>query len=168
LLQQSLAQPDPVVFIEHKALYATSGELDDKTPAAPWGKAHVPRLGNDLVIVTYSRQLHYALLAAETLAKDGIEATIIDLRTLNPLDIDTVRLHVERCGRAMVVSEGVMTAGVAAELAARISEECFDFLEDPVIRIAGEDIPISVSPLLETNSVPTPDLIADAARMMLS
>ena len=168
LLQQSLAQPDPVVFIEHKALYATSGELDDKTPAAPWGKAHVPRLGNDLVIVTYSRQLHYALLAAETLAKDGIEATIIDLRTLNPLDIDTVRLHVERCGRAMVVSEGVMTAGVAAELAARISEECFDFLEDPVIRIAGEDIPISVSPLLATNSVPTPDLIADAARMMLS
>ena len=130
LLQQSLEQPDPVVFIEHKALYATSGELDDKTPAAPWGKAHVPRLGNDLVIVTYSRQLHYALLAAQTLAKDGIEATIIDLRTLNPLDIDTVRLHVERCGRAMVVSEGVMTAGVAAELAARISEECFDFLEE--------------------------------------
>jgi pyruvate dehydrogenase E1 component beta subunit len=106
LLQQSLAQPDPVVFIEHKALYATSGELDDKTPVAPWGKAHVPRLGNDLVIVTYSRQLHYALSAAETLAKDGIEATIIDLRTLNPLDIDTIRLHVERCGRAMVVSEG--------------------------------------------------------------
>ena len=168
LLQQSLAQPDPVVFIEHKALYATSGELDDKTPAAPWGKAHVPRLGNDLVIVTYSRQLHYALSAAETLAKDGIEATIIDLRTLNPLDIDTIRLHVERCGRAMVVSEGVMTAGVAAELTARISEECFDFLEDPVIRIAGEDIPISVSPLLETHSVPTPDLIADSARMMLS
>ena len=168
LLQQSLAQPDPVVFIEHKALYATSGELDDKTPAAPWGKAHVPRLGNDLVIVTYSRQLHYALSAAKTLAKDGIEATIIDLRTLNPLDIDTIRLHVERCGRAMVVSEGVMTAGVAAELAARISEECFDFLEDPVIRIAGEDIPISVSPLLETHSVPTPDLIADSARMMLS
>jgi pyruvate dehydrogenase E1 component beta subunit len=168
LLQQSLAQPDPVVFIEHKALYASSGELDDKTPVAPWGKAHVPRLGNDLVIVTYSRQLHYALSAAETLAKDGIEATIIDLRTLNPLDIDTIRLHVERCGRAMVVSEGAMTAGVAAELAARISEECFDFLEDPVIRIAGEDIPISVSPLLETNSVPTPGLIADAARMMLS
>ena len=168
LLQQSLAQPDPIVFIEHKALYATSGELDDKTPVAPWGKAHVPRHGGDLVIVTYSRQLHYALSAAKTLAKDDIEATVIDLRTLNPLDIDTIRLHVERCGRAMVVSEGVMTAGVAAELAARISEECFDFLEEPVIRIAGEDIPISVSPLLETHSVPTPDLIVDAARMMLS
>ena len=77
-------------------------------------------------------------------------------------------MHVERCGHAMVVSEGVITAGVAAELAARISEECFDFLENPVIRIAGEDIPISVSPLLEKNSVPTPGLIVDAARMMLS
>jgi len=118
--------------------------------------------------VTYSRQLHHALSAADTLATEGINVTIIDLRTLNPLDIDTIRLHVERCGRAMVVSEGVMTAGVAAELSARISEECFDFLEDPVVRVAGEDIPISVSPLLEANSVPTPGLIADAARMMLS
>ncbi len=168
LLRQSLVQPDPVVFIEHKALYATTGELDYQTPLAHWGKAHVPRQGDDLVIVTYSRQLHHALSAAETLATEGINATIIDLRTLNPLDIDTIRLHVERCSRAMVVSEGVMTAGVAAELSARISEECFDFLEDPVVRVAGEDIPISVSPLLEANSVPTPGLIADAARMMLS
>jgi pyruvate/2-oxoglutarate/acetoin dehydrogenase E1 component len=168
LLRQSLVQPDPVVFIEHKALYATTGELDYQTPLANWGKAHVPRQGDDLVIVTYSRQLHHALSAAETLATEGINTTIIDLRTLNPLDIDTIRLHVERCSRAMVVSEGVMTAGVAAELSARISEECFDFLEDPVVRVAGEDIPISVSPLLEANSVPTPGLIADAARMMLS
>lgn len=168
LLRQSLVQPDPVVFIEHKALYATTGELDYQTPLANWGKAHVPRQGDDLVIVTYSRQLHHALSAAETLATEGINTTVIDLRTLNPLDIDTIRLHVERCSRAMVVSEGVMTAGVAAELSARISEECFDFLEDPVVRVAGEDIPISVSPLLEANSVPTPGLIADAARMMLS
>ncbi|MEL6435199.1 MAG: transketolase C-terminal domain-containing protein, partial [Pseudomonadota bacterium] len=91
---------------------------------------------------------------------------VVDLRTLNPLDFDTIRPLVERAGRAMVVSEGVMTSGVAAELAARITEECFDFLEDPVIRVAGEDIPISVSPLLEKNSVPTPELIIDAARMM--
>jgi pyruvate dehydrogenase E1 component beta subunit len=90
------------------------------------------------------------------------------MRTLNPLDFDTIRPLVEQAGRAMVVSEGVMTSGVAAELAARITEECFDFLEDPVIRVAGEDIPISVSPLLEQNSVPTPELIADAARMMLT
>ncbi|MEM9574463.1 MAG: transketolase C-terminal domain-containing protein, partial [Pseudomonadota bacterium] len=88
-------------------------------------------------------------------------------RTLNPLDFDTIKPRVEQTGRAMVISEGVLTAGVAAELSTRITEECFDFLEDPVVRVAGEDIPISVSPLLEKNSVPTPDLIADAARMML-
>jgi pyruvate dehydrogenase E1 component beta subunit len=168
LLRQSLRQPDPVVFIEHKALYTQSGELDESQPLAPWGKAHVARHGSDLVIVTYSRQLHNALAAAEHLSATGTEATVVDLRTLNPLDMDTIRPLVEACGRAMVISEGVMTAGVAAELAARISEECFDFLEEPVIRLAGEDIPISVSPLLETHSVPTPELIRDAARMMVS
>lgn len=168
LLRQALQQPDPVVFIEHKGLYTMKGALDTAQPPAPWGQAHVLREGADLVIVSYSRQVHHALTAAEALAaSQGIDAAVVDLRTLNPLDFDTLRPLVERAGRAMVVSEGVMTAGVAAELAARITEECFDFLEDPVIRVAGEDIPISVSPLLEANSVPTPDLIAEAARMML-
>jgi pyruvate dehydrogenase E1 component beta subunit len=127
----------------------------------------VRREGRDLVIVTYSRQVHFALQAAETLAAEGIEATVIDLRTLNPLDFDTVRDAVERTGRAMVVSEAPLTAGVAAELAARISEECFDFLENPVVRVAGEDIPISVSVELERNSVPTPELIAATARRLV-
>ncbi|MEO1746264.1 MAG: alpha-ketoacid dehydrogenase subunit beta [Pseudomonadota bacterium] len=166
LLRQALRQPDPVVFIEHKGLYTMKGELDTDAPPAAWGQSSVLREGDDLVIVSYSRQVHYALAAADALAKDGVEACVVDLRTLNPLDFDTIRPLVERAGRAMVVSEGVMTSGVAAELAARITEECFDFLEDPVIRVAGEDIPISVSPLLEKNSVPTPELIIDAARMM--
>lgn len=168
LLRQSLAQPDPVVFIEHKGLYTMKGALDTNSAPAEWGKAAVLREGSDLVIVSYSRQTHYALSAAETLAADhGISAAVIDLRTLNPLDFDTIRPLVESAGRAMVVSEAVMTAGVAAELAARITEECFDFLEDPVVRVAGEDIPISVSPLLEQNSVPTPALIVETARKML-
>jgi pyruvate dehydrogenase E1 component beta subunit len=167
LLRQALRQPDPVVFIEHKALYAMAEEVDLAAPAPDWGRAAIRREGRDLVIVTYSRQVHFALQAAETLATDGIEATVIDLRTLNPLDFDTVRAAVERTGRAMVVSEAPMTAGVAAELAARISEECFDFLENPVVRVAGEDIPISVSVELERNSVPTPDLIAATARRLV-
>lgn len=167
LLRQSLTKPDPVVFIEHKALYTRKEEVDLDADPLPWGKAAVRRRGDDLVIVTYSRQVFYALEAAEVLAKKGIEATVIDLRTLNPLDFDTVREHVERVGKAMVVSEGVMTSGVAAELAARISEECFDFLEQPVVRVAGEDIPISVSQELESGSVPSARSIADvAARMM--
>lgn len=155
LLRQSLQQPDPVVFIEHKSLYTLKEEVDLSTPAPEWGKAAVRRKGDDLVIVTYSRQVHNAMVAAEKLSKNGIEATVIDLRCLNPLDFDTVREHVETVGRVMVVSEGVMTAGVGAELSARIHEECFDFLAEPVIRLCGEDIPISVSIELERNSVPT-------------
>ena len=168
LLRQSLTKPDPVVFIEHKALYTRKEEVDFEAEPLPWGKAAVRREGADLVIVTYSRQVFYALEAADMLAKKGIEATVIELRTLNPLDFDTVREHVERVGKAMVVSEGVMTSGVAAELAARISEECFDFLEQPVVRVAGEDIPISVSQELESGSVPSAAIIASVAERMLS
>lgn len=167
LLRQSLTKPDPVVFIEHKALYTMKADVDLDAEPLAWGKAAVRRTGKDIVIVTYSRQVHYALKAAENLSKKGIEATVIDLRTLNPLDFDTVREHVERVGRAMVVTESVMTAGVAAELAARISEECFEFLEEPVVRVAGEDIPISVSPALESGSVPDVALIEDVAGRMM-
>ncbi|MEM0906215.1 MAG: alpha-ketoacid dehydrogenase subunit beta [Pseudomonadota bacterium] len=168
LLRQALTQPDPVVFIEHKALYARSEDVDLAAPVPAWGKAAVRRTGDDIVIVTYSRQLHYVMDAAQTLAAEGIEATVIDVRTLNPLDFDTIGTAVERVGKAMVVSEGPMTAGVAAELAARISEECFDFLEDPVLRVAGEDIPISVSVALEAGSVPSPSMIVDAGRALAS
>lgn len=167
LLRQALTKPDPVVFIEHKALYTMKESVDLEAPVTPWGQPAIRREGGDLVIVTYSRQLHYCLEAARRLSGDGIEATVIDLRTLNPLDFGPIRDHVERVGRAMVVSEGAMTAGVAAELAARISEECFDYLEDPVIRVAGEDIPISVSTGLETGSVPGVDLIHDTARRLV-
>ena len=164
LLRQALVQPDPVVFIEHKALYTKKEAADLSAPAPVWGKAAIRREGRDLVIVAYSRQVHYALDAAEALAKSGIEATVIDMRTLNPLDMATVQEHVERCGKVVVVSEGTLTAGVAAELAARITEECFDFLHEPVIRIAGEDVPISVSQALESGSVPSAALIEEYAR----
>jgi pyruvate dehydrogenase E1 component beta subunit len=168
LLRQALTRPDPVVFIEHKALYTMKETVDLEAPPPAWGKAAVRRQGRDLVIVTYSRQVHHALDAAGRLAAQGIEATVIDLRTLNPLDFEAIGTAVERTGRAMVVSEGLMTAGVAAELAARIAEECFDFLEDPVVRVAGEDIPIPVSPGLEAGSVPGPQLIVDTALKLLS
>ena len=168
LLRQALTQPDPVVFIEHKSLYAMTEDVDLTVPPPEWGKAVVRRQGKDLVIVTYSRQVHYVMKAAEELSKVGIEVTVIDLRTLNPLDFDTIRAEVEKVGKAMVVSEGVMTSGVAAELSARITEECFDFLEEPVIRVAGEDIPISVSIELEKNSVPTTKLVVETARKLLA
>ncbi len=167
MLRQSLALPDPVVFIEHKSLYTRKEQADLDTPAAPWGRAVVRRAGHDATLVTYSRMVHVALAAAETLAAEGISIEVIDLRTLNPLDMETVIASVEQTSRAVVVSEAVLTGGVAAELAARISEECFDYLEDPVIRIAGEDIPIPVSPDLESASIPTAGLIAATVKRML-
>lgn len=166
LLRQSVRQPDPVVFIEHKALYTRNEQAELTQPVAPWGKAEVRRKGHDVVIVSYSRMVHYALDAAGELANKGIEATVIDLRTLNPLDMATVADAVEQTGRAAVVSEGCLTAGVGAELAARITEECFDFLEDPVIRISGEDTPISVAPQLESATVPSSASIAAAVARM--
>ena len=166
LLRQSVRQPDPVVFIEHKALYTRKEEAELTQPVAPWGKAELRREGHDVVIVSYSRMVHYALDAAGELANKGIEATVIDLRTLNPLDMATVADAVEQTGRAAVVSEGCLTAGVGAELAARITEECFDFLEDPVIRICGEDTPISVAPQLESATVPSSASIAAAVARM--
>ncbi len=168
LLRHALTLPDPVVFIEHKALYARKEKVDFDAPVAPWGQAAVRRAGQDVTIVTYSRMVFTALDAAEQLAAQGVSAEVIDLRTLNPLDMATVAASVQRTGRAVVVSEAHLTAGVAAELAARISEECFDYLEDPVIRIAGEDIPIPVSPDLESASIPQAPLIVDVVQRMLA
>ena len=166
LLRHSLTLPDPVVFIEHKALYTRRETVDLDAPAVPWGQAVVRRDGEHATLVTYSRMVHVALAAAETLAGEGLSLEVIDLRTLNPLDIATVAASVQRTGRAVVVSEGPLTGGVAAELAARVSEECFDYLEDPVVRLAGEDIPIPVSPALEGASIPTATLIAATVRRM--
>ncbi len=167
LLRHALTLPDPVVFIEHKALYARKERADLLAPVLPWGRAAVRRQGSDVVLVTYSRMVHTAMDAAARLAERGIEAEVIDLRTLNPLDMETVAESVERIGRAVVISEAHLTAGVAAELAARISEECFDYLEDPVIRIAGEDVPIPVSPALESAAVPQVDVIVGIVTKLL-
>lgn len=168
LLRQSLTQPDPVVFIEHKGLYTLEEDVDLAADEIPWGNAALRRHGDDVVLISYSRQYHYAIQAAQTLVQSGVNASVIDIRSLNPLDFDTIKAEVERVGRAAVVSEGALTCGVAAELAARISEECFDFLHDPVLRIAGEDIPVSVSEALETGSVPSVDLIVESVRRMVS
>ncbi|GAB5096330.1 alpha-ketoacid dehydrogenase subunit beta [Caballeronia sp. GAFFF2] len=167
LLRHSLTLPDPVVFIEHKALYARKEDADLTTPIAPWGKAAVRRNGKDVTLVTYSRMVYVALEAAEALARNGVDVEVIDLRTLNPLDMETVVASVNRTGRAVVVTESASTCGVASEIAARISEECFDFLEDPVLRLAGEDVPISVSPALESASIPTAQLIVDMISNMV-
>tara|TARA_B100000780_G_scaffold91201_2_gene63116 strand:+ start:14715 stop:15689 length:975 start_codon:yes stop_codon:yes gene_type:complete len=167
LLRAALKQNDPVVFIEHKALYTLKDNVDISLPVNHWGEPAIRRKGSDVVIVSYSRQVHYALAAAEKLSALGVECTVIDLRTLNPINFTPIIDAVCSIGRAIVVSEAVITSGVAAELSARITEECFDYLHEPVLRVAGEDIPISVSAGLEKNSVPTPESIMEAVLWLM-
>ena len=161
LLRMALKCPDPVIFIEHKALYVRKGQMDVDQPDGAWGKSLVRRRGADVTIVAYSKMLHESLAAAEALSQHGIDAEVIDIRTLNPLDDEILFTSVMKTGRAMVISEAAMTGGFAAELSARISERCFDYLEEPVLRVAGEDIPIPLSPGLERAAVPSPQLIAE-------
>lgn len=166
LLKHSLTLNDPVVFLEHKGLYTLKGALEPDN-ALPWGKAEVRRQGGDCTLVSYSRMIHLCMDAAETLSKEGISVEVIDMRTLHPLDMQTVSESVSRTGRAMVVTEDCLTAGVSAELSARIMEEAFDFLEEPVVRLSGEDIPIPVSPQLEQGSVPGVERIMSTVKMLL-
>jgi len=166
LLRHALTLPDPVVFIEHKSLYARSGPLDRTAPPA-WGKAAVRRTGADLTIVSYSRMIHFCLEAAAKLADEGIDAEVIDLRTLNPLDRDTVVASVRKTGRSLIVSEAHLTAGVAAELSAVITEGAFSALEEPPIRLAAEDVPVPVSPALEAASIPSVERIVATARKIM-
>ncbi|MDT8857546.1 alpha-ketoacid dehydrogenase subunit beta [Paracoccaceae bacterium Fryx2] len=162
LLRAALVQPDPVVFIEHKRLYTMKGPLDVAVPDGDWGRPVLRRAGNDLTIISYSRMLHESLAAAATLAAQGVESDVIDLRCLNPLDEAVLFDSVRRTGRVMVVTEAALTGSVASEIAARIGEACFDWLEEPVLRIGGEDIPIPVAPALERAAIPTAGLIAEA------
>ncbi len=168
LLRQSLTQPDPVVFIEHKGLYTMKGALDVAVPDGEWGQPVVRRQGRDLVILSYSRMLHESLAAAERLAAAGVDACVIDLRCLNPMNEAPLIEAVKQTGRAMVVTEGAVTGSVASDIAARLSERCFDWLEEPVLRLGGEDIPIPVSPLLERGSIPSATLIHDTALWLVT
>ena len=154
LIKQALTLADPVVFLEHKGLYAQSFPFNPES-ALPWGRAKISCSGNDCSIICYSRMAQRSLDAAEQLAELGVQVEVIDLRTLHPLDMETVTKSIRKTGRALVVTEDCLTAGVSAELSARITEENFEYLEEPVLRLAGEDIPIPVAPALETASVPT-------------
>jgi len=166
LLRDAMRQPDPVVFIEHKGLYTMKGEIST-TPDAPWGQPAIRRRGGNLTIATYSRMLQETLTAAEALAP-SIETEIIDLRCLNPLDDGPLMDSVRRTGRCMIVTEAVTTGSVASEIAARVTEQCFDWLEEPPLRLGGEDIPIPVSPTLERAAIPDAVLIEQVARWLVT
>ena len=154
LLRASLKQQDPVIFAEHSLLYGVRGEVPDEYYEVPFGSAVVRRRGGDVTIIGYSRMTHIALEAADRLAENGREAEVIDLRTLSPLDIETVVESVKKTNKAIVVEEAWRTGGFAGEVASAIQEEAFDYLDGPVARVGGLDVPTPYSIPLEQATIP--------------
>jgi pyruvate/2-oxoglutarate/acetoin dehydrogenase E1 component len=155
LLKSAIRDDNPVIFIEHKLLYNTSGPVPDEEYLIPIGVADVKRPGDDVTIVATSRLVLFALNAAEELARQGIEAEVIDPRTLKPLDIDPIIRSVEKTGRLVVVNEGHLTGGFTAEVAARVQREAFDWLDAPIMQVATEDVPLPYNGRLELEAIPT-------------
>jgi pyruvate/2-oxoglutarate/acetoin dehydrogenase E1 component len=164
LMKAAIRDNNPVIFIEHKALYGLEGEVPAEEYLVPIGKADVKRLGKDVTVIASGYMLHSALKAAEILASDGIDAEVIDPRTLKPLDEETLYVSVRKTHRAVLVQEACRTAGVAAEWGMLIQENCFDWLDAPIVRLAGEDVPIPYASSLEREIWPTPERIVQAAR----
>lgn len=166
LLRHALKIDNPTIFIEHKLLYNTTGSLDKNVPSSPFGKANILKKGNDISIISYSRMINYAEKAAEILEQENINAEIIDLRTLNPLDRETIIKSVNKTKRALVLSESYYTSSVPSEITAIIFENCFKILKKPVIRYTAEDTPVPVAPNLEKNYIPTIEKIVEYSKKL--
>ena len=167
LLKAAIRNPNPVVFLENEILYGQSfpvPKLDDFV--LPIGKARVVRPGNNVTLVSFSNGMTYTLKAAEELAKKHIMAEVIDLRTLRPLDIDTIIQSVQKTGRLVTVEEGWPQSGIGAEIAARVMERGFDYLDAPVMRVTGKDVPMPYAANLEKLALPSVNEIVDAAKVV--
>jgi pyruvate dehydrogenase E1 component beta subunit len=165
LLKAAIRDPNPVIFLENEILYGHSSpvpKLDDFV--LPIGKAKIARRGNDVTIISWSMGMTYALKAAEELAGAGIDAEVIDLRTLKPMDNETIVASVQKTGRAVTVEEGWQQSGVGAEIAARIMEHAFDYLDAPVTRVSGKDVPMPYAANLEKLALPSVAEIVEAAK----
>lgn len=161
MLLAALEDPDPVMIFEHKILYKMKGHVPEGYYTTPIGKAAIRRAGKDVSIVATSIMVHKALAAAEQLAAEGIDAEVIDLRTVRPMDHETVLASVRKTGRLVCVYEGVKTLGVGAEISAMVAEsDAFDFLDAPIVRLGGAECPVPYNPELEKAVVPqTPDIV---------
>ncbi len=165
LLKAAIRDPNPVIFLENEILYGHSSpvpKLDDYV--LPIGKARVVRAGTDVTLVAWSIGMTYALKAADELAKDNISAEVIDLRTLKPMDTDTIVASVEKTGRLVTVEEGWRQSGVGAEISARMMEEAFDYLDAPVMRVTGKDVPMPYAANLEKLALPSVAEVVEAAK----
>ena len=162
LLRSAIADPDPVVFIEHKGLYSAKVEAPDTLPLLPLGRAEIVRQGRDATIVAYGAAVATALAASRELAGRGIEAEVIDLRTIQPWDEETVLRSLQRTHRLVVVHEAVEAFGVGAEIAARMGDIGFDELDGPIVRVGAPFMPVPFSKNLEAEYIPSPEAVVRA------
>ena len=167
LLKSSIRDDNPVIFMENEVLYNLKGEVPEEEYTIPLGLGDVKRPGKDVTIVAWSRSVQYALQAAELLAKDGIEAEVVDPRTLRPLDEEIIFESVRKTNRCVVVEEGWRYAGFGAEIADRVQRSCFDDLDAPVVRVTAADVPMPYSKILEKAFLPQPERVVEAARQVL-
>jgi pyruvate/2-oxoglutarate/acetoin dehydrogenase E1 component len=167
LLKTAIREDNPVLFVEHKLLYSTKGEVPKEEYQLPFGKAVTRCEGKDVTIVCYSEMVIHALAAARELKNENIYVEVIDLRTLAPLDIVTVISSVKKTGKIIIAEEGWKTAGVGAEIAAQIIEHIYDYLEAPIIRVAAKDVHIPSSELLERLILPGKEEIIDAVKKVM-
>jgi pyruvate dehydrogenase E1 component beta subunit len=167
-LRQAIRSDEPIILLEHALLYFSKGLLDTSREAPPMHRARVHRPGKDLTLVTYSRMLDLSLRAAEQLAEKGIEAEVIDLRSLRPIDWTTCATSVDKTHRLLVVEEDSCYAGAGAEIAARLTEHCFFNLDAPPVRVGGKELPIPFNATLEAACIPRPSDIVSAAEKLCS
>ena len=167
LLKSAIRDNDPVISLEHKALYPQKGEIDDSIDSIPLGVADVKRSGTDVSIITWSRQVQFSLEAAEQLAQQGIQAEVLDLRTLVPLDWEAITATASKTHHVVIVEEDVRRCGFGAEIAAEIGEKLFDQLDAPVVRVASLNSSVPFAPVLEEEIYPHPEQIAAAVSDLL-
>lgn len=167
LLKAAIRDDNPVIVLESETLYGLKGEVPEEEYIIPIGKAEVKREGRDVTIIAWSKMLHLALEAANSLAEEGIEAEVVDPRTLRPLDLETLIRSVEKTNRVVVVQEGWPYCGVAAEIGQAITERAFDYLDAPVLRITGADVPMPYSKDLEKAAMPSKQQIVEGAKQVL-
>ncbi len=167
LLKSAIRSNDPVLFIEHATLYQLRGEVPDEDYVVPIGKSSVARPGRDVTIVAYSKTVDTSLKAAEIRAKDGIEAEILDLRTLRPLDTDPVIESFKKTNRCVIVEEGWGTYGIGSEISSRIYEQAFDYVDAPVKRVCQADVPLPYNRELEQLALPQVESVIAAVKEVL-
>ena len=167
LLKSAIREDNPIVFIEHKMLYNIKGHVPEEEYTLPIGIADVKKEGKDVTILTYSRMTLFSLKAAEELEKEGISVEVVDLRTLFPMDIETMVNSVKKTNRVVIVEEDCKTGGTGAEIGMKVIENAFDYLDAPIIRVAGADVPMPKSQVLEKLAIPDVERIKAGVKEVL-